>query len=375
MSEALGRTPLHEEHLRLGAKLVPFAGYSMPIQYPGGIQAEHHAVRKAAGLFDVSHMGEFWIEGPGALGLIQALTVNDASRLVPGQAQYSAFCLEDGGVIDDLFVYRLEDEVFLLVVNASNRARDLAWVRSHASGHEATVEDRSDETALLALQGPAAASIMVSVGDAHFGSMRSNRLARGRIAGREGIAARTGYTGEDGFEIFLANDDAPHVWRALLDAGRDAGLVPIGLGARDSLRLEVGYPLYGNDLDEAHTALESGLGWIVKLEKGPFVGRDALRRQKEAGVSRTLVGLVLEENGFPRPGYPVVADGEEVGSVTSGTLSPTLGKGIAMAYVPVSRSEKETLLGIRIRGRDVPARVCSKTFYRGGSRSGGSSKG
>lgn len=366
MSEALQRTPLHAEHVALDARMVPFAGYEMPVHYPTGIREEHRAVREEAGLFDVSHMGEFRLRGPEALALVQHLAVNDASTLQVGQAQYSAMCREDGGVLDDLLVYRYEDH-YMLVVNAANRARDLEWVEAHAGEFDAEVEDHSDGIALLALQGPAAEELLTPLADRELEEIGYYRFATGHVAGRPATVSRTGYTGEDGFELYVAAEDARRLWRALLDEGADAGLTPAGLGARDSLRLEMGYALYGNDLDERHTPLEAGLGWITKLDKGDFVGRDALRRQKEAGVERRLVGLRLTERGFPRPGYDVVAEGRDVGTVTSGTVSPSVGVGIAMAWVPAGLSEPGAGLGVRIRDAVVPAVVQRPPFYTEGS--------
>lgn len=366
MSEALLRTPLHGEHVALDAKMVPFAGYEMPVHYPPGIREEHQTVRETAGLFDVSHMGEFRVRGPEALALVQRLAVNDASTLQVGQAQYSAMCREDGGVLDDLLVYHYEDH-YMLVVNAANRTRDLGWVQEQGEGFDAVVEDHSDEIALLALQGPVAEEVMAPLADRELEEIGYYRFEPGQVAGRPATISRTGYTGEDGFELYVAAEDAPALWRTLLEKGAPAGLVPAGLGARDSLRLEMGYALYGNDLDERHTPLEAGLGWITKLDKGEFVGRDALRRQKEAGVERRLVGLRLTERGFPRPGYDVVADDRDVGVVTSGTVSPSLDVGIAMAWVPARLGEPDTELGVRIRDRVVPAVVQRPPFYTEGS--------
>lgn len=367
MSDALEQTPLHEEHLRLGGKMVPFAGYAMPVQYPSGIQAEHRAVRESAGLFDVSHMGEFHLAGPEALELIQEVTVNDAGGLAVGQAQYSALCHEDGGVMDDLLVYRTGDQEYLMVVNAANRAADWAQVKAHARGKELELEDRSDAYGLLALQGPRAAEVLARVSELDLEGLGYYRCTPGAVAGVRGLVARTGYTGEDGFELYLPSGKTATVWRSLLEAGEDTGILPAGLGARDSLRLEMGYPLYGNDLDRDHTALEGGLGWVVKLDKGPFVGREALARQKEAGVERRLAGIRLTDRGFPRPGYPVVVEGEEVGTVTSGTMSPSLGEGIALAYLPVALARPETEVWIRVRDRNVPGRVQRPPFYTEGS--------
>ena len=366
MRQAPKRTPLHTEHLRLAAKMVSFAGYDMPLQYPSGITAEHRAVREVAGLFDVSHMGEFVVRGPDAMRLTQRVTVNDVSVLSAGQAQYSAMCLPDGGVIDDLLVYRLPDR-WMLVVNASNRAKDWDWIVRQGSGMDVELKDRSDETALVALQGPCARKVLNAHADLDVEAIGYYRFSEGFVAGRAAIISATGYTGEDGFELFLAAEDAPTVWAALLDAGGEQGLVPAGLGARDSLRLEMGYPLYGNDLDEEHTALESGLGWITKLGKPDFIGREALAEQRERGVERRLVGLTLLDRGFPRPGYDVLEGEQTAGAVTSGTVSPTLGAGIALARVPARLSARETELVVSLRGRLARARVVRTPFYTGGS--------
>jgi len=365
-SENPRRTPLHDQHVELGGKMVPFAGYSMPVQYPSGITSEHRAVREAAGLFDVSHMGEAMIEGPDALALVQRISVNDAARIEVGQAQYSAMCLESGGVVDDLLIYRLPDG-YMLVLNASNREKDMAWIRRHADGMDVEVRDVSDETALLALQGPAAREILAPLASIDVDSVKYYRFAEGRVADVDTLISGTGYTGEDGFEVYVPAADADALWRNLLDAGRKQGLVPAGLGARDSLRLEMGYALYGNDLDEEHSALESGLGWVTKLDKGDFVGRDALLEQKRAGLPRKLVGLRLTERGFPRPGYDILSDGRSVGRVTSGTLSPTLGEGIALGYVPPELAAPGTELAIDARGRALGAKVVRPPFHTGGS--------
>ena len=365
-SDSLKRTPLYGEHVALGGKIVPFAGFEMPVQYPSGITAEHRAVREAAGLFDVSHMGEFVLHGPQALDLIQKVTVNDASRMEVGQAQYSAMCLDHGGIVDDLIVYRFADR-YMLVVNASNAAKDLAWVRRHAEGLDVEVQDRSDQTALIALQGPAAREILRPLADIDVDDVRYYHFREGRVDGAPAVISGTGYTGEDGFELYVDVADAVPVWRALMKAGEGRGLIPAGLGARDSLRLEVGYALYGNDLDEKHTPLESGLGWITKLDKGDFVGRGALLEQKEAGVPQRLVGFKLTGKGFPRPGYAVVSDGAPVGVVTSGTVSPSLGYGVGMGYVPPGLSKADTAVQVDIRGKVVDAVVQRPPFYTQGS--------
>jgi aminomethyltransferase len=362
----LNRTPLFDEHVAAGGKMVPFAGWEMPVQYTTGITAEHRAVREAAGLFDVSHMGELEVHGERALEFAQFVTTNDVSRLEAWQAQYSTLLNEDGTLLDDLLVYRLPDHV-LLVVNGSNKDRDLAWIRQYADRFGVEVRDRTDEIALLAIQGPKAAGIVARLTDHPLEEIRYYRFATGTVAGIEALISRTGYTGEDGFELYVPAAEAVALWRRLLDAGRDDGLVPAGLGARDSLRLEMGYALYGNDLDERRTPLEAGLGWVVKLDKGEFVGRDALRRRKEEGVRERLAGFRLRERGFPRPGYAVRVGGEPVGEVTSGVVSPSLGEGIGMAYLPVEAARPGTAIEIVIRDRPVAAEVVRPPFYTGGS--------
>jgi len=367
VDDLLRTTPLHEAHLALGGKMVPFAGFSMPVQYPSGITAEHRAVREAVGLFDVSHMGEFDVSGPDAEPFLQYVTVNDVSRVAVGQAQYSAMCREDGCVLDDLLVYRRWDR-WMVVVNASNRERDLAWMQKHAAEFDVELVDRSDETGLLAIQGPRAQEVLAPLAPGvELDSLAYYRFTEGEVAGISVIVARTGYTGEDGFELYVPARDARRLWDALLEVGAPLGLIPTGLGARDSLRLEMGYALYGNDLDLEHTALESGLGWIVKLEKGPFLGREALTEQKAAGVPRRLVGLRCGERVFPRAGYPVFHGDEEVGVVTSGAASPTLGIGVALAYVPSELSAPGMMLDVRIRDRVAPAVVERPPFHKGGS--------
>ncbi|NNF28225.1 MAG: glycine cleavage system aminomethyltransferase GcvT [Gemmatimonadetes bacterium] len=360
------KTPLHEQHLAAGGKMVPFAGFTMPIQYPTGIRAEHQAVREGAGMFDVSHMGEFWVAGPDAEAFTQFMTVNDVSVTDVGQAQYSALCNEEGRVLDDLLVYRLDGR-FLLVVNASNREKDWNWLQRYADGYDVNLIDASDRTALIALQGPQAQPILGTLTDLDLDAVGYYRFSEGSVAGAQGIISRTGYTGEDGFELYLPAEKAAGVWTSLMEAGRPHGLIPAGLGARDSLRLEMGYALYGNDLDEEHTALESGLGWIVKLDAGEFVGRAALARQKEEGVQVRLTGVRLEERGFPRPGYPLVSEGEDVGAVTSGVLSPSVGCGVALGYLPRELAKSGTPVGVRIRDGVVPGVTQRPPFYGGGS--------
>jgi aminomethyltransferase len=323
-------------------------------------------VRERAGLFDVSHMGEVDVRGADALALVQHVTTNDASTLDVGQAQYTVLCGDDGGVLDDCLVYRFADR-YMIVVNAANRAKDYGWIAKHARDFEVEVDDVSDEIALLAVQGPRAQEIVSHVTDADLDSIAYYHFAEGDVNGAPAVISRTGYTGEDGFELYVPEPDAAELWSALLEHGRDAGLVPIGLGARDSLRLEMGYALYGNDLDENHTPLEAGLGWVVKMKKGEFLGRDALARQKEAGVRERLVGFQLEERGFPRHGYIARFEGEPAGEVTSGILSPTLGKGIGLAYVTAEAGAADSAIEIMIRDKAHAAKVTRPPFYRDGS--------
>lgn len=365
MGGDLKHTPIHAEHVALGGKMVPFAGYEMPVQYPTGITAEHHAVRKAAGLFDVSHMGEFEVRGPGARDFVQYLTTNDVNRIEVGQAQYSTLVNEEGRVLDDLLVYRFLDR-YMLVVNASNREKDLAWIQRHAADFEVTIQDRSDDVGLLALQGPKAEAILDRLTDDDLSKIEYYRFAEGTVNGRPAVISRTGYTGEDGFELYVDAADAAALWRALLDAGEGDGLVPAGLGARDSLRLEMGFALYGNDLDEDHTPLEAGLAWVVKLDKGDFVGRAALARQKEEGVKRRLAGFRLLERGFPRQGYAVRTEHGE-GVVTSGVASPSVGEGVGLAYLPTSAAKAGSRVEVLIRDKPVPAEVVRPPFYTEGS--------
>lgn len=365
MTDDLQRTPLHDEHVALGAKLVPFAGYVMPVQYPTGITAEHRAVRERAGLFDVSHMGEFVVRGPGAIPFVNHVTTNDVAALAVGQAQYSAILNERGTFRDDCLVYRFADHL-MVVVNASNRASDLAHMQAQRSRFDCTLEDVSDATALLALQGPSAPRALARHTDVDLDAIAYYHFTTGTVAGvPDVVISRTGYTGEDGFELYLAADRVAGVWRALLGAG---DVTPAGLGARDSLRLEMGMALYGNDIDDTTTPYEAGLGWIVKLKKGDFIGRAALEQQKGAGVPRRLVGFTVgEPRAFPRHGYPVFVGGEPSGAVRSGTLSPTLGVGIGTAYVPAGAAAPGSLIEIEIRGRRIPATVEKLPFYKDAS--------
>jgi len=358
-NEQLLRTPLYERHLAAGAKMVPFAGYEMPIQYTG-IVSEHRAVRTQAGLFDLSHMGEFYFAGPHAGAALDRLVSSDIAGLAVGEARYGLLCNERGTIVDDVIVYRLAPEHFMMVVNAANIAKDAAHVRAR-SGPDAQLADGSLQTALIAIQGPRAVAILARSAPGvralpGFGVMAAE------VAGARVTIARTGYTGEDGFELFMPNADAGSVWDALLRDGQADGLVPIGLGARDTLRLESRFSLYGNEIDETTDPIEAGLGWTCKLDKD-FVGRDAIAKAKEAGPARRIAGLVVV-GGVARHGHEVVDKGAPVGRVTSGTFGPTVEKNIALAYVPTALSKVGTALAVRIRDRDVPATVVKTPFYR-----------
>jgi len=359
---ALRTTPLIELHRELGARLVEFAGWQMPVQY-ASILEEHHAVRRAAGLFDVSHMGEIEIRGGGALALVQRLTCNDAARLEPGAAQYSALTTAKGTFVDDILVYRRGRDAFLLVVNAANAGKAFAWIAGHAEG-DVEVVDVSGRWAQLAVQGPSALSIIQPLTGVDLGAIRGYHFAEGAIGGVRAILSRTGYTGEDGFEIYLPPEAALDVARALLRAGQAAGLQPCGLGARDTLRLEAGMPLYGNDIDETTTVLEAGLARIVRFEKGEFLGRGALVRQKEIGAPRQLCGFEMVAAGIPRHGHAIRIDGREAGTVTSGTLGPWLKKSIGMGYVPAGLSRPGQQIQIVIREREAAAAIVPLPFYR-----------
>jgi aminomethyltransferase len=356
------RTPLYDAHRELEARIVEFAGWDMPVSYSGASE-EHAAVRSRCGLFDVSHMGEIELQGPGAAELCQRLTVNDAGRLEDGGGQYSVLCNEHGGVIDDLVVFRLAAERWLLVVNAANTQRDLAWIAEHA-GADVVVDDRSADTALLALQGPDSERALRTLTGTDLVSMRPFAARHGAVAGVPGLVSRTGYTGEDGFEVLVPAESARVVWDAVLAAVRRCGGLPCGLAARDTLRLEAGLPLCGTDMDEETTPLEAGIGWVVKLGKASFVGREALARQAERGVARQLVGLALDQPGIPRHGHPVWHGEARVGVVTSGTKSPTLGTFIGMAYVDAACASRGTVLSVEVRGRRLPAHVVDRPFYR-----------
>jgi len=359
---ALKRTALNSLHKALGAKMVEFGGWEMPVEYSGIIQ-EHLAVRQAAGLFDVSHMGEIEVSGPRALSLLQHITCNDVSRPKDFQAHYSALMRPEGSAIDDCVVHRWSQDRYFLCVNAANTERDFDWmVRHNAVGAE--VRNVSGEYAQLALQGPRALEILAKVTETSFAGLKYYWFCRARCCEVEGILARTGYTGEDGFEFYFPPAESAQVWNTLLVAGRPEGLVPAGLGARNTLRLEAGYPLYGHELDEDTTLLEANLGWIAKLDKGEFVGRDALLQQRAQGTRKKLVGFVMTNRGIARDGYPVYVEGKKCGYVTSGSYAPFLKKNIGMAYVPPSLGEVGREIEVEIRGTRAGAQIVPLPFYR-----------
>ena len=361
------RTVFYPKHEEAGAKIIDFGGFDMPVQY-AGIKQEHKAVRERAGLFDVSHMGEFFIRGSQALPLIQKVTINDASKLTPGKAQYTAMCYEDGGIVDDLIVYMLADDDYMLVVNAANIQKDWDWI-SKNNDLGATLTNRSDSMALLALQGPDSAKILDKLVDFDPSSIAFYSFKTGRVAGEEDvIISATGYTGEKGFELYIDTDkaDAPAIWDQIMQAGDEFGIEPAGLGARDTLRLEMGFALYGNDITADTHPLEARMGWLTKMDKEYFVGKEALEKVKENGLKRKLMGLQIDEpRKVPRSGYSVhTADGETIGHVTSGTQSITLGKGIALAYISLPYTEPGTDIFVKIRKDHIPATVVKPPFIK-----------
>ncbi len=364
-------TPLTEKHIELGARMAEFAGYNMPISY-AGIKEEHQAVRENVGVFDVSHMGEFFVEGPGALDLLQQITSNDASKLFPGRAQYSCMPNKDGGIVDDLIIYRMPDEhssigghAYLLVVNAANIEKDWKWIQQH-EGYEVKITDRSDEYGLLAVQGPKATAVLQSLTEVDLSEIKFYHFTIGDLAGiPDVIISATGYTGSGGFELYVHNENMVKLWDAIFEAGKESGIAPIGLGARDTLRLEMGYCLYGNDIDDQTSPLEAGLGWITKLKKGAFNSSEIFQKQKEEGIQRKLVGLDVQERRVPRHGYIIVdGDGTEIGHVTSGTQSPTLGSPIGMGYVSLDHAEIGTQVFIVAGKKQLPATVVKPPFVQ-----------
>ena len=356
-------TALTDKHISLGAKMVPFAGYNMPVQYEG-INAEHATVRNAVGVFDVSHMGEFILKGENALDLIQRVTSNDASKLIDGKVQYSCLPNEDDGIVDDLLVYRIDEKTYMLVVNASNIEKDWNWIQKYNTAN-VEMHNISDKTSLLAVQGPKAADALQSLTDIDLASMEYYTFKKGTFAGVDNVVvSATGYTGAGGFEVYFDNEHADKMWEAIFKAGAEYGIKPIGLAARDTLRLEMGFCLYGNDIDDTTSPIEAGLGWITKFTK-PFTNSEALQAQKEAGVSRKLIGFEMIDRGIPRHDYPIVdAEGNVIGKVTSGTQSPSLQKAIGMGYVDKALAKEGTEIFIDIRNNKVKAKVVKFPFYK-----------
>jgi aminomethyltransferase len=359
----LKRTPLYDQHRALGARLVEFGGWEMPVQY-SSISEEHRAVRTKAGLFDVSHMGEFKVEGAGSLAFLQYLVPNDVSRLAIGQALYTQLCLPSGNVIDDLLIYHLTENQYMLVVNAGNIEKDFAWVKSQAESFDVQLENQSDTTSLLALQGPLAQEILQPLTEVKLADIRYYHFVQGMVDGVNCIISRTGYTGEDGFELYCPPTDVVKLWSDLLAAGQTAGLIPAGLGARDTLRLESGFCLYEHELDEKTNPLEARLGWTVKLDKGDFIGRAALQQAKEQGLQKKLVGVELLDRGVPRGGYAIYDGDQQIGYLTSGAPGLTVNKNIAMGYVDVAHAVVDQPIQIDIRGRHLAARIIPLPFYK-----------
>lgn len=359
------KTPLWDAHKQLGAKLIDFGGWHMPVSYAAGTIKEHKAVRTALGLFDVSHMGEAYLRGPRAREVVAKLTTNAVESAPVGKAVYTLLCTPSGGIVDDCIFYKRADDDFMVIFNAGNVEKDLAWFREHAST-ACDVVDVSDQTALIAVQGPQAVGVLSKLSNGALDGVPGMAFADATVAGIKVIAARSGYTGEDGFELACSNADAPTLWATLLDAATPLGGLPVGLGARDSLRLESKLPLYGNDLDEEHTPLEAGLGWAVKLDKGDFIGAAKLREQKAAGLTRQLVGFKIDESAraIARHGYAVTDGGKVIGNVTSGGPGIIVGGAIGLAYVPASHAKAGTQLTIDCRGKDAIATVVTGKFYK-----------
>jgi aminomethyltransferase len=362
MDETLAHTPLHDAHVELGAKMVAFGGWHMPIQYAAGILAEHRAVRSKVGIFDVSHMGEIDFKGPGAIACVQRLVTNDIGKLVDGKAAYTVACHPSGGIVDDCIVYRIGPEYLRIVVNAANIAKDFAHFTQHGKDAGCTIENVSDDWALIAVQGPAAVGLVADLAGGHLRDVASFAFAPGSIAGVDVVAARTGYTGEDGFELFVPAGSAVAVWHALLKAGAPA----IGLGARDTLRLEARLSLYGNDIDDTTDPISAGLGWVVKLDKGvQCIGHDALAKVKAEGPTRKLVGFKVTDRGIVRDGATVLDDaGTEVGRVTSGGVAPTIGGSVGLAWVPAQMAKPGAPLVVSQRGKTMAAEQVAGPFYR-----------
>jgi aminomethyltransferase len=358
------QTPLNARHRELGAKMVEFGGWDMPVQY-SGIMEEHQATRNAAGLFDISHMARFWVTGPDSERFIQLINTFDISKTAIGQSDYGIMCYEDGGIVDDIFVYHLGDDEWMVVANAGNAEKDWAWLNQHTAGFDLQLTNRSAELGMIALQGPAAEAVLAGLTAADVVNLPFHGITPATVAGASGYVSRTGYTGEDGFEIFVPAEQVTAVWDSILAAGAAAGVRPVGLGARDSLRFEPGLALYGHEIDRDINPYEAKLGWVVKLDKGPFIGSEALRDIKERGPARSIVGLEMTGRGIARQGYPVATtDGTEIGAVTTGMPSPTLGKNLAYALVNAKTVKAGDEVDVIIRGKPVRASVVKTPFYK-----------
>lgn len=360
------QTPFYEKHITAGAKMVSFAGFNMPVQYQG-IIAEHQAVRKSVGMFDLSHMGEFIVSGNDALSYLMKTMTNNVSKLTPGQVQYSAMCYDDGGIVDDLLIYRdYEENRYMLVVNAANLDKDFAWLESHLMG-DVKLENISSEMGLLAIQGPDAEAVVTQLTDIPLADIKYYHFNYGQVAGEKAIISRTGYTGEDGFELYLPPAACEEAWDMAVEAGKIYEIQPIGLGARDTLRLEMRYPLYGNDIDQTTNPLEAGLGWVTKTKNRDFIGREAILAAKKAGLTQKFIAFTMKDKGIPRQHYKIFVGNDEVGEVTSGTKSPSLGIGIGLGYIKKEYGEIDTEISIEIRNRKATAMIVKPPFYKDGS--------
>lgn len=363
-NENLKKTPLNAVHRELGGKMVDFGGWDMPVQYPAGVIEEHMATRTRAGLFDVSHMGEIWVEGHDAIEFVNRITTNDVTKLVDGQAHYSAFPNEQGGVVDDLLVYRFFEDKLLLVVNAGTTDKDWAWITSHKKDENITLTNVSADYCQIAIQGPKALEILQKLTDVDLDAIKYYYFTTGKVDNVEAIISRTGYTGEDGFEVYAAADKAEQLWNKMLETGASEGILPCGLAARNTLRLEAAMSLYGHELDDDISTLEANLGWITKLQKGEFIGKDQIVELKEAGLKRKLVGFEMKEPGIARDGFDVYSDDEKVGVVTSGSPAPFLKKNIGLAFVPPELANVGQEIKIDIRGKKAAAKIVPTPFYK-----------
>jgi aminomethyltransferase len=363
-TENLKKTPLNAAHRALGGKMVDFGGWDMPVQYAAGVIEEHMATRMRAGLFDVSHMGEIWVEGPDAIAFVNRLTTNDVTKLVDGQAHYSAFPNENGGIVDDLLVYRFDQEKLLLVVNAGTTEKDWAWITSHKGNDEIVLTNASADYCQIAIQGPKAVGILQKLTDTKLDEIKYYWFTTGKVDGIDAIISRTGYTGEDGFEVYAAAEQAEYLWNKMLETGRDEGILPCGLAARNTLRLESAMSLYEHELNDDISTLEANLGWITKINKGDFIGRDAIVALKEAGIKRKLAGFEMKEPGIARDGFDVYVGDEKVGVVTSGSPAPFLKKNIGLAFLPPEFANVGQEIRIDVRGKRLAAEVVPTPFYK-----------